>query len=59
MATSARRPGSQTCSNCDRPAPKLAPLERPTLRGDRIGLKVCRFCYLQLVPGTKVNRLPF
>jgi len=58
MASSARRPGAQTCSNCDQPSPKLARLTRLTLRGDRIRLKVCRFCYLQLVPGAKIHRLP-
>jgi hypothetical protein len=58
MAVSARRREPQTCTNCDRPAPKLAPLVRPTRDGKRITLRVCRFCYLQLVPGTKLRRVP-
>ena len=57
MGAARRRRHAATCTNCDRPAPKLAPLERVTRRGDRINLKVCRFCYLQLVPGTKLGRL--
>ena len=58
MAASSRRLGAQMCSNCERPAPKLAPLVRFSRRGDRITLRVCRFCYLQLAPGTKIGRLP-
>ena len=58
MSTSGRQRRDPTCSNCDRPAPKLAPLVRFSRRGDRIDLRVCRSCYLQLVPGTKVGKVP-
>ena len=58
MGASERPRHGVTCSNCDRPAPKLAPLVRFSRRGDRIALRVCRFCYLQLVPGTKVGKVP-
>ena len=33
MAVSVRHPDLQTCGNCDRPAPKLAPLVRFSRRG--------------------------
>ena len=58
MAASTQRPGTQMCSNCDRPSPKLTLLVRFSRRGDRITLRVCRFCYLQLVPGTKLRQVP-
>lgn len=58
MATSGPRRQGTMCGNCDRPAPRLVPLVRSTRRGDRIDLRVCPFCYLQLAPDAKPRRIP-
>jgi hypothetical protein len=62
MSVSEARGFRGTCRNCDRPATGLARLVRFSVKGERIALSVCRFCYVQLArhpsvrpPGTRAE----
>ena len=53
MATSERARRPARCSNCEYPTKKLARLVRFSNLGDRLTLRVCRFCYEQLAPDAR------